>query len=57
MSPKSAPHQPDPTPYPLDHLAELASARGAGDTPALVLRDEVLNHDALKQRVDWLAGG
>ncbi|MEO0907167.1 MAG: acyl-CoA ligase (AMP-forming), exosortase A system-associated [Pseudomonadota bacterium] len=56
MSPKSAPHQPDPTPYPLDHLAELASARGAGDTPALVLRDEVLNHDALKQRVDWLAG-
>ncbi len=46
----------DPTPYPLDRLAELASARGAGDAPALVLRDRVLNHDALRQRVDWFAG-
>ncbi len=24
--------------------------------PALILRDQVLNHDALKQRIDWLAG-
>lgn len=48
--------QPDPTPYPLDHLAELAGSREQGETPALVLRDEVLNHDALRQRVDWLAG-
>jgi acyl-CoA ligase (AMP-forming) (exosortase A-associated) len=47
---------PDPTPYPLDHLAELASARGLGAAPALVLRDEVLNHDALRLRVDHLAG-
>lgn len=47
--------RPDPTPYPLDHLAELAGARGHGDAPALVLRDEVLNHDELRQRVDWLA--
>ncbi len=47
---------PDPTPHPLDQLVELAAARGAGEEPALVLRDEVLNHDALKQRVDWLAG-
>ena len=56
MSPNSAPSQPDPTPYPLDHLAELASVKGEGAAPALVLRDEVLNHDALRQRVDWLAG-
>ncbi len=47
---------PDSTPYPLDHLAELASARGMGEAPALVLRDEVLNHDELRQRVDRLAG-
>ena len=48
--------QPDPTPYPLDHLAELAGAKGQGEAPALVLRDAVLNHDGLRQRVDWLAG-
>ncbi len=48
--------RPDLTPYPLDHLTELAGARGYGDSPALVLRDEVLNHDELRQRVDWLAG-
>lgn len=48
--------QPDPTPYPLDHLAELAGAKGQGEAPALVLRDRVLNHDGLRQRVDWLAG-
>lgn len=50
------PEHPDPTPFPLDHLAELAGERGQGEAPALVLRDEVLNHDALRQRVDWLAG-
>ena len=49
-------HQPDPVPYPIDRLAELASERGEGAAPALVLRDTVLNHDALRQRVDWLAG-
>ena len=49
-------NSPDPTPYPLDHLAELAGARGYGDAPALVLRDGVLNYDELRQRVDWLAG-
>ena len=49
-------HQPDPVPYPIDRLAELASERGDGAAPALVLRDAVLNHDALRQRVDWLAG-
>ena len=43
---------PDSAPYPIDHLAELASARGMGEAPALVLRDEVLNHDELRQRVD-----
>lgn len=48
--------QPDPRAFPLDHLAELASARGQGEAPALVLRDAVLNHDALRSRVDWLAG-
>jgi len=47
---------PDPTPYPLDHLAELAGLHGHGDAPALVLRDGVLNYDGLRQRVDWLAG-
>lgn len=56
MSAQPASSQPDPTPFPLDHLAELASARGEGAAPALVLRDEVLNHDQLRQRVDWLAG-
>nr|WP_298928188.1 acyl-CoA ligase (AMP-forming), exosortase A system-associated [uncultured Erythrobacter sp.] len=43
-------------PRPLDHLAELASEGGYGDRPALVLRDAVLNHDELRQRVDRLAG-
>lgn len=47
---------PDPTPHPLDHLAELAGRGGYGDAPALVLRDHVLNHDALNLRVDHLAG-
>lgn len=47
---------PDPTPYPLDHLVERAGTLGLGEAPALVLRDEVLNHDELKLRVDRLAG-
>ncbi|QFT78033.1 acyl-CoA ligase (AMP-forming), exosortase A system-associated [Erythrobacter sp. THAF29] len=46
----------NPTPRPLDHLAELAGEGGYGERPALVLRDEVLNHDELRQRVDRLAG-
>ncbi len=48
--------QPDPTPRPLDHLVELAGEAGYGEAPALVLRDEVLNHDELRRRVDRLAG-
>lgn len=47
---------PDPTPFPLDHLAERACASGAGEHPALVLKDTVLNHKALKERVAYLAG-
>jgi len=46
----------DSTPRPLDHLAELAGEGGYGDAPALVLRNEVLNHDQLRLRVDQLAG-
>ncbi|MBI1401800.1 MAG: acyl-CoA ligase (AMP-forming), exosortase A system-associated [Porphyrobacter sp.] len=49
------PHQPDPVPRALDHLAELAAAAGEGDRPALVLREGTLNHDALRQRVGQLA--
>ncbi len=49
-------NSPDPTPYPIDRLAELAGLYGYGDAPALVLRDGVLNYDELRQRVDWLAG-
>jgi acyl-CoA ligase (AMP-forming) (exosortase A-associated) len=47
---------PDPKPYPIDHLVERARTIGAGAAPALVLRDEMLNHDALRQRVERLAG-
>lgn len=47
---------PDPTPRPLDHLAELAGAGGYGERPALVLRDGSLNHNQLRQRVAKLAG-
>ena len=43
--------QPDPTPYPLDHLAE----RGADSDPALALRDETLTHADLRTRVGRLA--
>jgi len=43
---------PDPTPYPLDHLA----ARGAEADPALVLRGETLSWNDLRSRVAQLAG-
>lgn len=46
----------DPTPYPLDHLAEWAGAAGHGERPALVLREATLNHNQLRQRVAALAG-
>lgn len=49
-------YQPDPAPRPLDHLAELAGANARGARPALVLRDRVLNHEELRQRVALLAG-
>ncbi len=48
--------QPDATPYPIDHLAERASAQGSGSAPALVLKGTVLNHDELRLRVARLAG-
>lgn len=48
--------EPNPVPFPLDHLAERACAKGDGERPALVLRDGVLNHKALKERVAVLAG-
>ncbi|MBX7481144.1 acyl-CoA ligase (AMP-forming), exosortase A system-associated [Qipengyuania qiaonensis] len=43
---------PDPTPYPLDQLAE----RGSAQAPALVLRDRTLTFDELRNRVSLLAG-
>jgi acyl-CoA ligase (AMP-forming) (exosortase A-associated) len=46
----------DPLPRPLDHLAEMAVAAGHGARPALVLRDDTLNHDGLRQRVARIAG-
>jgi acyl-CoA synthetase (AMP-forming)/AMP-acid ligase II len=48
--------QPDPAPYPLDHLAERAGRAGCGAAPALVLRGQSLNHNELRQRVARLAG-
>ena len=49
-------HAPDPTPKPLDHLAEC----GKGDAPALVLREETLSYEDLRTRVaalaSWLRG-
>lgn len=44
-------HQPDPTVYPLDHLA----LRGKREAPALVLKDQVLSHETLNRRVGQLA--
>lgn len=49
-------HPPDPTPHPLDHLAERGVAAGWGERPALVLREGMLNHKALRERVARLAG-
>ncbi|AWW74903.1 acyl-CoA ligase (AMP-forming), exosortase A system-associated [Erythrobacter sp. KY5] len=46
----------DSTPFPIDHLTQRAAAMGKDDAPALVLRDAVLNHDELRQRVELLAG-
>ncbi|HYD24092.1 MAG TPA: acyl-CoA ligase (AMP-forming), exosortase A system-associated [Croceibacterium sp.] len=46
------PPAPDPTPRPLDHLAE----RGRDDAPALVLRDRTLSWKDLRSRVAALAG-
>ncbi|MEP1421880.1 MAG: acyl-CoA ligase (AMP-forming), exosortase A system-associated [Erythrobacter sp.] len=46
----------DQAPRPLDHLAERACLMGAGERPALVLRDESFTHKALKERVATLAG-
>ncbi|WP_156488767.1 AMP-binding protein, partial [Erythrobacter sp. HI0077] len=43
---------PDPTPQPLDRLAE----RGRDDAPALVLRERTLTHAELRKRVGLLAG-
>ena len=43
---------PDPTPYPLDQLAE----RGHAQAPALVLRDRTLSYEELRNRVSLLAG-
>jgi len=43
--------EPDPTPYPIDHIAE----RGADGDPALVLRDRTLSHAELRERVGRLA--
>lgn len=46
---------PDSTVYPLDHLAVRWSL-SAGESPALVLKDRVLSHEALNARVGLLAG-
>lgn len=42
-------------PRPLDHLTELARERGDETRPALVLRDKVFTHEALRLRVAQLA--
>ncbi len=42
---------PDPTVYPLDHLA----LRGRGDAPALVFKDRMLSYETLNRRVGQLA--
>ena len=43
--------QPDPTPFPLDHVIE----RGADADPALALRDETLSYADLRTRVGRVA--
>lgn len=50
------PQIPDPTPFPIDHLANLADEAGGGERPALKLKTGTLNHKALKHRVAQLAG-
>ncbi len=45
------PESPDPTVYPLDHLA----VRGMRDAPALVLKNATLSYEALNARVGSLA--
>lgn len=42
---------PDPTPYPLDHLP----LRGGPDSPALIMRDEIISYAALEKLVGGLA--
>ncbi len=49
------PSEPDPTVRPLDHIAERGVECGHAEAPALVLRDRVLNHEELRQRVAQLA--
>ena len=46
------PAEPDPTPFPLDHLA----LRGRDRDPALVLRAQVLSWKDLRSRIALLAG-
>lgn len=46
------PADPDPTVFPLDHLA----LRGGTQAPALMLRDRTLSYEALNARVGMLAG-
>jgi len=48
--------QPDPTPFPLDRIADRGSELGLGERPALVLRDHTLTHEELRLRVNRLAG-
>jgi acyl-CoA ligase (AMP-forming) (exosortase A-associated) len=47
---------PDPTPLPLDHLAERAGLLGYDAAPALVLRERSFSHKELKEHVARLAG-
>lgn len=42
---------PDPTVFPLDHLA----LRGRGDAPALVVKDRTLSYETLNRRIGQLA--
>lgn len=42
---------PDPTPYPLDHLA----LRGEADRPALIIRDEIISYARLEKLVGTVA--
>jgi acyl-CoA ligase (AMP-forming) (exosortase A-associated) len=46
---------PDPTAYPIDHLAERGGLLGCDERAALILRGASLNHKELRQRVGQLA--